>query len=202
MKVTIKTPSTNTLEIKKSKFIANIFPIKSADEAKEIIKQISKEHNKANHNCYAYIVDGYEKSNDDGEPSGTAGKPILEVIKNNHLEDVLIIVTRYFGGIKLGASGLIRAYADASNETIKNAHKIIIKSLKVYQYDFDYSLINIIEKFLVDKDIRIIDKIYDVKVSYLLAINEPNFNQELIDYTLNKVKISFVNEQEFEFKID
>ena len=201
MKITIKNKEEVLIEIKKSKFIGQIFPIKSQEEAKEIIKEVNKIHNKATHNCYAYIVEGYEKSNDDGEPSSTAGKPILESIKNNNLEDVLIIVTRYFGGIKLGASGLIRAYNDAASEAIHKAHKIMIKALPIYDYEFDYSLINIIEKFIANKDIRIIDKIYDVKVKYILAINEDNFNDDLINFTNNKVKISFVEDKDFEFQL-
>lgn len=200
MKITVKNDKEELIEIKKSKFIGHIFPIKTQEEAKELIKEVNKIHNKATHNCYAYIVEGLEKSNDDGEPGGTAGKPILECIKNNNLEDVLVIVTRYFGGIKLGANGLVRAYNDAASEAIHNAEKIMIKSLPIYNYEFDYSLINIIEKYLSDKDIRIIDKIYDLKVNYILAINE-DFNDDLFNYTNGKIKIEFVEDKEFEFNV-
>ena len=200
MKITVKNDHEELIEIKKSKFIGHIFPIKNQEEAKELIKETNKIHNKATHNCYAYIVDGLEKSNDDGEPGGTAGKPILECIKNNDLQDVLVIVTRYFGGIKLGANGLVRAYNDACSIAIHNAKKIIIKSLPIYNYEFDYSLINIIEKYISDKDIRIIDKVYDLKVNYILAIND-NFNDDLYNYTNGKIKITFVENKEFEFQI-
>ena len=200
MKITVKSDKEQLIEIKKSKFIGHIFPIKTQEEAKELIKEVNKIHNKATHNCYAYIVEGLEKSNDDGEPGGTAGKPILECIKNNNLEDVLVVVTRYFGGIKLGANGLVRAYNDAASEAIHSADKIMIKSLPIYNYEFDYSLINIMEKYLSDKDIRVIDKIYDLKVNYILAINE-DFNDDLFNYTNGKIKIDFVENKEFEFKL-
>ena len=200
MKITVKDEAEVLIEIKKSKYIGHIFPISSQDEAKELIKEVNKIHNKATHNCYAYIVEGLEKSNDDGEPSGTAGKPILECIKNKDLKDVLVVVTRYFGGIKLGANGLVRAYNDAASEAIHKANKIMIKSLPIYDYEFDYSLINIVEKYLSDKDIRIIDKIYDIKVNYILALND-DFNDDLFNYTNGKIKIIYKENKDFEFNM-
>ena len=107
---------------KKSKFIANVFYVESRDEAEEIIKRVNKQYHDARHNCYAYRViksDGIiEKASDDGEPSQTAGAPILNVLKKNGLMNVICLVVRYFGGTKLGAGGLTRAYADAANKAI------------------------------------------------------------------------------------
>ena len=112
-------------EIKKSKFIAMLFYTESSVEIKNILEKIKKEHSSATHICYAFVIleNGIkEKAFDDGEPSSTAGKPILECIKKNNLVNTLIVVVRYFGGIKLGAGGLIRAYASSA--------KLVIESVK------------------------------------------------------------------------
>ena len=100
-------------EVQKSRFISYVNHIENETQAQDFVNQIRKKHFDATHNCYAYIIGEHsdtQKSNDDGEPSGTAGVPILEVLKKNELSDVVVVVTRYFGGIKLGAGGLIRAY--------------------------------------------------------------------------------------------
>ena len=99
--------------INKSRFISVMMPISTDSEVKDILKILNKEFPKATHYCYAYRVGGKEKSSDDGEPGGTAGRPMLEFLSNNQLENVLVVVIRYFGGIKLGAGGLLRAYVDS-----------------------------------------------------------------------------------------
>lgn len=111
----------NLIEIKKSKFITYIHPVASVGEAEEVLKSVRAKHSDATHVCFAYVINSpnVEKASDDGEPDGTAGKPILDVIKKNDLEDVLIIVVRYFGGIKLGAGGLVRAYSSSASEILK-----------------------------------------------------------------------------------
>ncbi len=116
---TVCAAATAEFEEKRSRFIGQIFPVSSEAEASEIIVQIKKKHYDARHNCSAYILkNGFEKYSDDGEPQGTAGKPILEVIRKNGLSDVLIVVTRYFGGILLGAGGLTRAYSHSAAEAV------------------------------------------------------------------------------------
>lgn len=110
------------LEIKKSKFYGYLFEVKSQEEVLSIFDNLKKEHKKATHICYAYkIVDGQElvKFNDDGEPGGTAGRPILNVIEKKNLKNVVIFVVRYFGGIKLGAGGLVRAYSKCASDLFK-----------------------------------------------------------------------------------
>ncbi len=113
---------------KKSKFIANLFPVESIDKAEEIIKETKKKYYDARHNCIAYrIVENQqiiEKSNDDGEPSGTAGAPMLAILQKNNLANVLIIVTRYFGGILLGTGGLVRAYSDSLLKAVEKSDTI------------------------------------------------------------------------------
>lgn len=119
---TVSEPKTYEFEEKRSRFIGRIFPISDEIQAAEIIADIKKKHHDARHNCSAFILkNGFEKYSDDGEPQGTAGKPILEVIRKNGLSDVLIVVTRYFGGILLGAGGLTRAYSHSAAESVNAA---------------------------------------------------------------------------------
>ena len=126
--ITIKANVQTEITEKKSKFIANLFPVESVEEAEELTKEIKKKYHDARHNCVAYrIVEDnqiIEKSNDDGEPSGTAGAPMLNILQKNELVNVLIIVTRYFGGILLGTGGLVRAYSDSLLKAIEESDKI------------------------------------------------------------------------------
>ena len=129
---------------KGSKFISYIFNVKSESEIKKKIKIVKKKEHSANHHCYAYILypdKSAQKENDDGEPSSTAGKPILNQIKSNDLTNTLIIVVRYFGGTKLGISGLIKAYKKAASQAISTC-KIITKNIKEqYNVTFDQYLV-------------------------------------------------------------
>lgn len=110
---------------KKSRFIANLFFVESSNEAEEKIKEIKKKYHDAKHNCFAYIIfennQMQKKFSDDGEPSGTAGAPMLEILEKTNLYNVVVIVTRYFGGVLLGTGGLVRAYSDALKKAISNA---------------------------------------------------------------------------------
>ena len=115
----MKLLNTYTLEIKKSKFIAYYYEVDNVDDVKEILESLKKEHKKARHIPYADKIDGYIKKSDDKEPSGTSGMPILNIIEKNSLNHTLIAIVRYFGGIKLGAGGLIRAYSNTAKEVIK-----------------------------------------------------------------------------------
>lgn len=121
----IKENSTAEVVEKKSKFIANIFYVESREEAENIIKEINKKYHDARHNCYAYRVitsEGIiEKASDDGEPSGTAGAPMLNILSKNELLNVLVIVTRYFGGILLGTGGLVKAYSESCSLGLEKA---------------------------------------------------------------------------------
>ena len=121
---TIRNDANAIVEEKKSKFIANIFKVDTVEEAEKKLEEVRKKYYDARHNCYAYIIkeDNIKKKfSDDGEPSGTEGSPILNVIEKNNLCNVLIIVTRYFGGILLGAGGLVRAYTEAATKSVENA---------------------------------------------------------------------------------
>lgn len=128
--VTIKDDGIVEVEIKKSRFICHLKRVKTEEEARDFINRIKKEHHKANHNCSCFILGehgGIKRSSDDGEPSGTAGVPMLTVLEKHGLTDTVAVVTRYFGGIKLGAGGLIRAYAGSVAQAIEELGKVLVK---------------------------------------------------------------------------
>ena len=137
---TIASPVTTTLIEKKSRFLCSLSPIASVAEAQAHLAEIRKEHWSANHHCYAFrLLDGTERSNDDGEPSGTAGRPILHVLTEQHLVGVLAVVTRYFGGTLLGAGGLVRAYSGAVAEAIKAAQMVTFAAHEKYVFPLSYA---------------------------------------------------------------
>ena len=140
---TIKEDVVSEITEKKSRFIASVFKINSVEEAENIIKQIKKKYHDARHNCFAYSVvqdDGvYTKFSDDGEPSGTAGAPMLNVLTSNSISNVLVVVTRYFGGILLGTGGLVRAYTEATRNAITISGVIEQKSGKKVKIELSYS---------------------------------------------------------------
>jgi uncharacterized YigZ family protein len=148
---TILQPAEGFITEKKSKFIAHIFPVKTVGEVKEILDEYRKKYYDARHVCWAYMI-GWERddfrSNDDGEPSGTAGRPILGQINSSELTDVLILVVRYFGGTLLGTGGLIKAYKEAAGEAIANA-QIEEKTVNdIIEIHFDYILLNEVMRVL------------------------------------------------------
>lgn len=144
---------------KKSKFIANIFYIESKEEAEEIIKNTNKKYHDARHNCYAYRVfnneEVVEKSSDDGEPSGTAGAPMLTIISKNNLINILVIVTRYFGGILLGTGGLVKAYSDVTKKALENAKVTNIEEGYIYEINTKYSDLENLKYFIKNNEIKI-----------------------------------------------
>jgi uncharacterized YigZ family protein len=139
-------------EIKKSRFIGFTFLVSSEEEIDRHLSIIRKEHSSATHVCYGYTLNSSAKCSDDGEPSGTAGLPILEVIKKNGLNNVLVVVVRYFGGIKLGAGGLIRAYSRCASDTIKGSDIKELKLYTTYRLEVAYANMPIINKMLKSSD--------------------------------------------------
>jgi len=132
-----------SLEIKRSEFIAYAYSIESEEQALEYLAALRKKHYDARHVCYAYVVDeqgNRARFSDDGEPGGTAGMPILDAIKNNDLKKTLIAVVRYFGGILLGAGGLVRAYSDSAAGVIAESGKVFMQYSDLYKIEADYSL--------------------------------------------------------------
>ena len=153
---------------KKSKFIATLYEANSKDEAEKILQNVRKKYFDAKHHCYAYIIEKIEKCSDDGEPSGTAGAPLLALLKSANLTNVIIIVTRYFGGILLGTGGLVRAYTESAKNAIENA-KIVYKDYGV-QFEIEISYNNLKEILFICKnlDINIITIEYQENVKLLL----------------------------------
>lgn len=195
----IKSMVTNNLIINKSKFITYIFPVQTEIEIKEILNNIKKEYLDATHVCFGYIL--YDsvlqyKAEDDNEPTNTAGLPILNVLKKSSLVNVLAIVIRYFGGIKLGAGGLIRAYSKSCSEALKKAHVSIKAKFPKYEITFDYSLIKLLDKYFETKKEIIIKKNYDIKVSYIVLMRSKI--EELSEKFSNKLKIRFIDEEYME----
>lgn len=138
---------------KKSKFIATLYEANSKEEAEKILQDTRKKYYDAKHNCYAYIIQKIEKCSDDGEPSGTAGAPLLSLLKSANLTNIIIIVTRYFGGILLGTGGLVRAYTEVAQKAIGNA-KIVLKDYGV-QYEIEISYNNLKELQYICKKLKI-----------------------------------------------
>mgnify|MGYP001111766529 FL=1 len=148
---TVKGYGEHEIIIQKSRFIAHVFRATSEEEAQAFIIDIKKKHKDATHNCSAYLIgenDQIQKANDDGEPSGTAGVPILEVLKKRKLKDTAVVVTRYFGGIKLGAGGLIRAYGKSASEGITATGIVERKLMTVIGVTIDYTFLGKLENEL------------------------------------------------------
>lgn len=164
----------NEFIIKKSKFITKLYFVTSEIEIKNILDENKTEYKDATHICYAYILNNVERFNDDSEPSGTAGIPILNVLKNNNLNNVLCIVIRYFGGIKLGAGGLIRAYCSSVSEALNKTEIINVVNGKKIELTFSYDDIKKVNHIL--NDINIVDKQFDENVKYIIIVKEKNVN--------------------------
>ena len=169
---TITEIKTNEIIIHKSKFITIITPINSKEEITKILNKIKKEYKDATHYCFAYIIDSEEKCDDNGEPSGTAGLPILKVLKINNLTNVLCLVVRYFGGIKLGAGGLIRAYSTSASEALNKCTIKDIKSGFNITITFPYQNLKQIDHILKDKKVN---KTFKENITYNFNILEEDF---------------------------
>lgn len=169
---TIKNLSQGIYKEKGSRFLAFAFPVKSAEEVKPIIDRIRKEHHEARHHCFAYIT-GKDRlnyrSNDDGEPSGTAGRPILGQINSAGLTDILIVVSRYFGGTLLGVSGLINAYRSAAADAISNSEIIECTLNEYYEVVYPYISMNDVMRILKEEGIDQSNQIFDLECK--LCIN-------------------------------
>ncbi|MDY6268084.1 MAG: YigZ family protein [Selenomonadaceae bacterium] len=169
--------SSASYEIQRSKFYTHTKHVESEEEARAFIQEQKKAYFDARHNCSAYVLgpDGAkQKSNDDGEPGGTAGNPILDAIKKNGLTNIVVVVTRYFGGIKLGAGGLIRAYSHSAVLGLEAADVALMTPLDVVHVTIDYNLLASVENFLRKKEIRTGENAYaeDVVVEILLRAEE------------------------------
>ena len=200
--ITILKNETAEIVEKKSKFIANLFHVESVEEAENRIKDIKKKYHDARHNCIAYRVaeNGQiiEKSSDDGEPSGTAGGPMLNILQKNNLCNLVIVVTRYFGGILLGTGGLVRAYSEATQQAIEKSTKVIKVIGIEMTIELDYSNLEKFKYYCKNNNINI--KKSDYMDNIILKIEmEESVKEKIIDDIKNK-KLNIQNFSEGERK--
>lgn len=201
---TIADKATASFTEKKSEFIGNIAPVKTEEEAVAFIEEIRKQHRKATHNCYAYILrnNNIGRHSDDGEPSGTAGAPMFEVLKKEGLTDVCCVVTRYFGGILLGAGGLVRAYGNGVKIAVDAAKIKLISSARRLMFTIDYSLYGKIGALLAEYDARVQNEDFGADVKVTLCIRDERaekFKEKLIDLCFGRVEIEDLGTEEFDF---
>jgi uncharacterized YigZ family protein len=184
---TIQSVSQGLFKEKGSRFISIAIPVKSADEVKLQLDQYKKKYHDARHHCYAYVIGPDRKAwrvNDDGEPSGTAGKPILGQINSFGLTNILIIVIRYFGGTLLGTSGLINAYRSSAMDVIVNS-KIIELTVNVYyKIEFPYSLMNKVMKLIKDEDLNQSNQEFGLESSLIIGFRESQKDKIMNKFSL------------------
>ncbi|EQB37490.1 hypothetical protein M948_02795 [Virgibacillus sp. CM-4] len=192
---TVKKQGNDEIIIQKSRFIGYVKRVETEQEAQAFIQGIKKKHHDATHNCSAYLIgehDQIQKANDDGEPSGTAGVPILEVLKKQQLKDTVVVVTRYFGGIKLGAGGLIRAYGNTTTQAIKTTGVIQRQRMQGFSITVDYTLSGKLEHALRQSE-HIVETInYSDKVEFIVYVTigeEHTFKEMIIELTSDQATI-------------
>ena len=198
MFITIKENATADVVEKKSKFIANVYYVQSKEEAENRIQEVKKKYHDARHNCSSYRIleEGsiIEKASDDGEPSGTAGGPMLNILQKNNLCNVVVIVTRYFGGILLGTGGLVRAYSEALTKALENVEKIEITEGKIFDVKIDYSNLENFKYYAKNNNIRIVKIDYLNEIICNIEIKNENVSHFLEDIEKRIINILDIEE--------
>lgn len=191
---TIKENNSAEITEKKSKFIANLFYVENKEQAEKIIKETKKKYHDARHNCVAYrIVENesiIEKQSDDGEPSGTAGSPMLEILKGQNLCNVLLIVTRYFGGILLGTGGLVRAYSEATTKAIEQAEKIYKSKGYLLEIEVDYKMIDNFKYYCKNNKISILNTEYFDVVNCKIELDSQKKEKLIYDIDNKNINVN------------
>ena len=193
---------------KKSRFIAHVIPIETEEEALQIIESLKKEYWDARHNCYAFCVGAnneVQRFSDDGEPQGTAGKPILEVLLNKDVHNTLILVTRYFGGTLLGTGGLIRAYGQAAMEGLSNAEVMQVSDGISFELSVDYESIGKIKYNMVQFGVGDAEEEYTDGVTLKIRMKKADFEKfktSVVDATSGKAKFENITDCEYREKAD
>lgn len=193
--------------IEKSKFITTVRHVEGEEEARAFVAEISKKFADATHNCYAYICDDLGNNlrfSDDGEPQGTAGMPMLEVLKANNLRQTAAVVTRYFGGVKLGAGGLLRAYSGCVAENLAKAQRVEYQLCAESLYIFDYPEVTAATRFFSGNDCNVLSTDYADGAYFTVSVkknDEEEFNRALTDFLNGKVRIKKQREYFFPFKV-
>lgn len=193
--LTVKKEGSTEIIIQKSRFIGYVKRVETEEEAQAFIQDIKKKHHDATHNCSAYMIgehDQIQKANDDGEPSGTAGIPMLEVLKKKQLKDTAVVVTRYFGGIKLGAGGLIRAYGNTTSRAIEATGVVKRQLMKGFSVTVDYPLSGSLENSLRQSE-HILETVnYFERVEFIVYVQdgqENTFRDWIVDLTNDQADI-------------
>ena len=194
--LTIEAPVSAEIVEKKSKFIAQVFPVESEEQAFEVLEKVKKENRDARHNVFSYrIANGPERASDDGEPSGTAGVPILDILRGKDLQNILVVVTRYFGGILLGTGGLVKAYTDSTKDALQKIN-IVEKILqKQYEIEIPYSYNDKVVYFCKNNDYKILETKYEENAKLYIAVkNEKSsrFESEINEITNREAVIKVV----------
>ena len=191
---TVFAPCEREKIIEKSRFITYVTHVETEEDARAFIAEIRKQHTLATHVCYAFIADkagNLQRFSDDGEPQGTAGVPILEVLKNKKLFETAVAVVRYFGGVKLGAGGLVRAYSSSAAECLDGADIRVLEVCVEYEITVDYTGIDSVQKYLSTRACNVIATEYNENVRFLVAIKkteESAFIDGIVDYMQGKVQ--------------
>ena len=183
------------INVKKSQFICRLFPTKTKKESKEIILKVNEQYSDATHNCTAYIVSDGEGFDDDGEPGGPAGKPMINVLRKNDLHNVTAVVTRYFGGIKLGAGGLVRAYSKSVLEAINEAEILEVELYDVYTIIFEYSEIKLVDGEVRNNNLEVVNKDYSDKVSYDVVSKDFRDIEKIFEKYAGKITVEFKDKE-------
>ena len=179
--------------IKNSRFITRLVKITKKDEVEDILNNVKKEYPKATHYCYAYIVNDYKKASDDGEPGGTAGMPILNVLEKEDMTSVIAIVVSYFGGIKLGAGCLVRDYSSSVRDALKKADKILLIEGVQIKITIPYDKQNELNYIL--KDSEIVDKKFTDKVTYIINCSK-EMSEKLHQYNPIIIKETYIEKKD------
>ncbi|MYL36226.1 YigZ family protein [Halobacillus litoralis] len=193
---TVKPEGSEEITIQKSRFIGYVKRCETEEEAQAFIQEIKKKHNDATHNCSAYMIgehDLIQKANDDGEPSGTAGVPMLEVLKKRGLKDTAVVVTRYFGGIKLGAGGLIRAYGSTASEAINTTGVVKRQLMQEIKVKIDYTLLGKVENEVRNSTYTLETVNYLENVELIIYVEsglEEEFESWMVDLTSGQAAIT------------
>ncbi|MBC5637910.1 YigZ family protein [Ornithinibacillus sp. BX22] len=203
-----KDGGSHEIVIQKSRFIGTIKRVETEEEAQSFIQEMKKKYHDATHNCSAYIIgehDHIQKANDDGEPSGTAGVPMLEVLKKQNLKDTAVVVTRYFGGIKLGAGGLIRAYGSSTSEAIKAVGIIKRQLMKGISITVDYALLGKLENELRNSEHMLETIHYLENIEFIVYVEdglETAFQKWMTDLTNGQAVIQAIGEKYVEIEVE
>lgn len=201
---TVSQCATGEITEKKSRFIANVFPVETEDEAVLLLEKMRKKYSDARHNVYAYVIKegGLARYSDDGEPAQTAGLPVMELIKKNGLCNILVVVTRYFGGILLGTGGLVHAYTKAAKEGILAAKPCEMVLCKEVFIECDYTVFARLQSKIISMGFEGLEPVYTENVTLKVFVPEASaadFEAKITDFTDARAKISFGKSDYFPF---